>query len=98
MKLLLLVVIVVGAGLYLYPAWHEDTANVCEALDHRAAEIVSARGQDNSSGLIRNASGGIVAAEEDARIPGLPASLGCVVRYWQLTLVPNLETYSAPKG
>jgi hypothetical protein len=45
MKLLLLFIVVVGAGAYFYPQQHESTDTVCGALERRLAGLVRAEMQ-----------------------------------------------------
>ena len=99
MKVLFVLLVAVAAGLYAYPTWHEQTATACQALDKRTAEIANAsmrsgspyaNGQDTSSSVMYDASGGVAAAAVGSSIPDMPRSLGCVVSYWRLTLSPNL--------
>ncbi len=103
MKMFLLLIALVGAGALFYPSWHEHTASACEALNKRAGEIANqemralpyATAQSAPQGLLRDSSGGVVAATLDTVLPGAPAAVGCAVGYWRLVASPDLNRLMA---
>ena len=91
--------LLLATGLYVFPAWHEHTANACAAMNKLIGDNANAQvlhpspyiNEPNSlDSLMRNASGGIAVASLAAYLPPLPASVGCVIGYWHVMLTPDL--------
>jgi hypothetical protein len=100
MKAFLLVLAIAAVGAFYYPTLHEQTDDVCGALEKRAGEVAnasmqgpyaSAATQAKLNGLIHDSSGGIATAAIGAALPGVPPSVGCALGYWRLMMNPNLN-------
>jgi hypothetical protein len=106
MKILILLIPLLGVGIYVYPGLTEHTDGPCTALEKRVAAIVEEQlhavnpATDPRLAAALNAvhsalpTGGLAFAYVHERFPALPPELGCVGAYWKLLLDPNVTKFS----
>ncbi len=107
MKILILLIPLLGVGIYVYPGLTEHTDGPCSALEKRIGVLVeeqlhSARpAADPRLAAALNAvhsalpTGGLAYSYVHERFPALPPEIGCVGAYWKLMLDPNVTKFSS---
>ena len=107
MKLLILLIVLAGVGIYFYPGLNEHADGPCLALEKRVGRMVQEQigalppGSDPrllaALTAVRNALpiGGVADAYVLDRFPALPPNIGCVGAYWKLLLDPNVTKFTS---
>jgi hypothetical protein len=107
MKILILLIVLAGAGIFFYPRVAEHTDNACTALELRIAAVVQDQLKTLPAGAdprlaaalnaVRTAApiGGLADAYVHDRFPALPPEIGCVGAYWKLMLDSNVTKFTA---
>jgi hypothetical protein len=104
MRFLLLLVLLAGAGIFLYPPWAEGTDSACAAFEHRAKALAAAQLEQTGHaaggnsrlqqvlGLVQSVAptGMLADAYIRARFPDLPPPLACTAAYWKSVQDPDL--------
>jgi len=107
MKLLVLLIVLAGVGIYFYPQVNEQAGSPCAALEKKISAIVQAQLRALPAGsdprlaaalnAVRNAAplGGLADAYVRERFPALPREIGCVGAYWKLMLDSNVTKFAS---
>ncbi|MCW3473867.1 hypothetical protein [Limobrevibacterium gyesilva] len=102
MKLLLLALVLAGAGGIAYPRMHEQTDSACAALDKRLQSLIQLRFQalklasnPRLAGAAASAqaslpAGATIVAWLHEKLPFLPPEVGCAAAYWMTVVQPDL--------
>lgn len=107
MKLLVLLIVLAGVGIYFYPQFNEQAAGPCPALEKRVARVVQSQLADLPASAdprltaaltaVRTALplGGVAQAYVHDRFPALPAQIACVGAYWKLLIDPSVTKFTS---
>jgi hypothetical protein len=99
--IVVLVVALLTAAFFAYPLLLEDSADECNALELRYADLAS---HDNSGRLVVSRLYGSSSSEPNGaafardHYPLLPSTLGCAIAYWKAAISPPvLSAAAAPE-
>ncbi len=102
MRIILLLIIVLLAGAWFYPPYAEGTPNACAAFEKKISALVPGGNPGNPrltallgamKQMATSSNGAIAAIYARDRFPQVPASLGCLLAYWKLTVNPDLTQF-----